>query len=162
MPRLDDPDAMMDGRKDPGRAQARSVTAKKAAETKRHRGSSLLSMPGSFPNDEESRADTPTITDNVETETLSFLPIPQTLPSLTLPAVGGQYEGPHAVLQLTGIAREWHKPAEQLLIPPAQPEMNDETGRSWNPLSPRGTPHVGPEAWSEQSRYSSISHRSEE
>lgn len=113
MPRLDDPDTMMDGRKDPGKAQARSLTARKAAKTKKHRDRPFGAIPGSFPDEEESRANTPTITDNLEAGTSSS--IPQPLPSLTLPAVDGQYEGPHAVLQPTGIAREMHEPAEHTM-----------------------------------------------
>ena len=167
MPRLDDPDTMMDGRKDPGKAQARSIAARKAAETKKHRDGSLGLIPGSFPNEEELRANTPTLTDNLETGTLRSAsipqPLPQPLPSLALPAIGGQFEGPYAVLQPTEIAREMHEPVERLSAQPVQhDEVNEEMSHTWNPFPPGPVSRVDRASVSERSRHTSASRRSEE
>lgn len=108
---------MIDGRKDPAKAEQRKEAARKAAETKkRNHASKQNQIPGAFPDEDnvdnaDSRTDTP-----VEDTGGANLPATRTVPTLSFQSIQGGYEGPHALLQPAEIDREPHEPAGTAMV----------------------------------------------
>ena len=116
---LPDPDWMIDGRKDPAKAERRREAAKRAAETRARNSQTPGSV--SARGIDESRMNTPLGT-GVEMEREAPPPIPQPVPPLSFGTVQGGFEGQHALLQPAEIRREPHEPARQAARQPSPVE----------------------------------------
>jgi hypothetical protein len=121
---LPDPDWMIDGRKDPAKAERRREAAKRAAETRARNSQTPGSV--SARGIGESRMNTPLDT---EVEREASPPIPQPVPPLSFGTVEGGFEGPHALLQPAEIRREPHEPARQAARP-HQPSPVEDTNNN--------------------------------
>jgi len=107
-----DPEALIDGRKNPAKAEQRKQAMKKAAETRMKKmRQEAAPIPGGFPVDTPPWDDTPTLEEELG-ELASLTPIPQRVLSLAFGTVDPNYEGPYAVVQPKQIEQEAHAPVK--------------------------------------------------